>query len=424
MDQKNNYYTHRSEEDKAYAKNFFLTCFVLTLILISFGFGYYKGEKKQQNLDAPSMDNVMILNKDHKEDVIDFTLFWSAWDTLKEKYVATDELDPNELLYGAIDGMLGATGDPYTTFFDPEENKEFNDDISGSFEGIGAEIGIREKVLTIISPLKESPAERAGLLPGDKILKIDGQSTADMTLNESVKLIRGPKDTEVKFVIFRNNEVEEKLDIVVKRDVITVDSVTFNFRDDGIAVIEINRFGETTSVEFKKVVQEIKEKDIKGVVLDVRNNPGGYLGTAVELASHMLTWGSVVVIEEDGDGKQSHLKSRGDGALRELDTVVLINEGSASASEIVAGALRDNRDNVKIVGKKSFGKGSVQELVDLEMETALKVTVAKWLTPNGDQINDVGIEPDEEVKITREDYENDRDPQLDRALEIIQEMTQ
>lgn len=404
----------------------FKKAFGVFFVLLLFGLTYFSGYEQGRESSVTASEAILspadaiIINK-QGDSTIDFSLFWKVWEILKNKYVDKSSLDAKELFYGAIDGMLAATGDPYTTFFSPKENQEFNEDISGTFEGIGAEMGMKDDVITIIAPLEGAPAEKAGLLPGDKIVKINGVISSSYSLDEAVKNIRGPKGTEVTLTIFRNGD-EETRDIVVKRDVILVKSVRFEMKDDSIAYIRVNRFGDDTEAAFKSASKELLAKKAQGVIVDVRSNPGGYLETAVAMGSLMLPTGKVVVIEENGSGKHVELKARGGDILSSLPTVVLINEGSASASEILAGALRENRENVRLVGKKSFGKGSVQELIPVNKETAVKITVAKWLTPSGKQIHNVGITPDVEVGITAEDRENKRDPQLDKAIEEVQKL--
>lgn len=396
--------------------------FVLTILGLVYLSGYEQGKDVTRMGDAEttlSPEDAIIINK-QGDTTIDFALFWKVWEILKDKYVDKSSLDARELFYGAIDGMLAATGDPYTTFFSPAENREFNEDISGTFEGIGAEMGMKDDIITIIAPLEGMPAEKAGLLSGDKVIKIDDVVSSSYSLDEAVKRIRGPKGTEVKLTIFRSGE-EETRDVIIKRGLILVKSVRFEMKDD-VAYIRVNRFGDDTEAGFKDAVKQLRDKKAERLVIDMRNNPGGFLDTAVEMASLMLPAGQIVVMEEDGSGKRIELKARGGDVLSSLPTVILINEGSASASEILAGALRENRDNVRLVGKKSFGKGSVQELVSVTKETAVKITIARWLTPKGNQIHNVGIAPDVEVGITSEDRENKRDPQLDKALEEVKKL--
>jgi len=367
------------------------------------------------------MDHVAFLNTDPGDREVDFSLFWKVWDILREKYVDRTDLDAATLLYGAIDGMLAASGDPYTTFFDPEEQLAFDEEISGKFEGIGAEMGMRDGVLTIIAPLDGAPAETAGLRPNDKVLEIDGESSATFSLDESVDRIRGPEGTTVTLTVYREGE-EESRDIVVTRGIITIESVKLSFEDgDAIGVLRISRFGEETEREYREAAAEMVSRGVRGMIVDLRSNPGGLLDASVSIGETMLPEGDVIVIEENASGRRKEERAGRGDRFSAIPTVVLIDEGSASASEILAGALRENRDNVTLVGKKSYGKGSVQELIPSSSDTSVKVTIARWLTPNGNQIHEVGITPDEEVGMTREDYENDRDPQMDRALQILRE---
>lgn len=400
----------------------FIFFLILFLIGGAFWFGYEQGRGAvvSGNVSGQilSPEDAVFLNKSSQDKTIDFSLFWKVWGLLEDKYVDKSKLDAHELFYGAIKGMLAATGDPYTTFFDPKENQAFKEDISGTFEGIGAEMGIKDNVLTIIAPLEGMPAEKAGLMSGDKILKVNGENIASFSLEEAVNKIRGQKGTEVVLTIFRSGD-EGTRDIAVKRDIILVKSVRFEMKDSDIAYIRVSRFGEDTEKEFSDAVKQTTQKKAKGLIVDLRNNPGGFLESAVNMGSLMLPSGKVVVMEESGTGVRREMKARGGDVLSGLPTVVLINEGSASASEILAGALKDNRTNVTLVGKKSFGKGSVQELLPVNKETSVKITVARWLTPAGKQIHNVGISPDEEIALSADDVKNERDPQLDKAVEIL-----
>ncbi|MFA5777398.1 MAG: S41 family peptidase [Parcubacteria group bacterium] len=410
------------KKNRKLMNRFLVIGFIVLFSLAGFWFGLQKGKNESlstQNASMP-LESAVIINKEGKIDSLDFSLFWKTWDILKEKYVNSSKLDAQKLFYGAIKGMLAATGDPYTNFFDPEENKKFNEDITGSFEGIGAEIGMKGGVLTIIAPLEGTPAEKSGLRAGDKIIKIGDKNTSDMTIDGAVDLLHGKKGTEVKMTIFREGEQDTR-EISITRDVINVKSVKFEEKEGNIAYVKISRFGETTFREFGAALKQIKANNAKGIIIDLRNDPGGYLETAVEIGSKMLPKGDIVVMEEDKDGQRNKLLAKGGDEFSGIKTVVLINEGSASASEILAGALRENRDNVTLVGKKSFGKGSVQELINLSQGTSMKVTVAHWLTPKGNQINEKGIEPDVKVDLTTDDYDNNKDPQLDKALEIVKE---
>jgi carboxyl-terminal processing protease len=367
------------------------------------------------------MNSAIFTNKDIGADnSIDFSLFWSVWELLKNKYVNADALDAKKLYYGAINGMMQATGDPYTTFFDPTENKKFGEDISGNFEGIGAELGIKGGILTVVAPLQGTPAEKAGIRSGDKIIKIDGKAAGEMTIEDAVDHIRGKKGTSVVLTIFREGDSDTK-DITVERGVIVVKSVTLETKDNNIAYVKITRFGDDTTKLFSDLIQKAVVQKPRGLIIDLRNNPGGYLESSIDVASKLLPKDSVVVIEESGNKTQKKMYARGGDIASGIETVVLINEGSASASEILAGALRNNRTNITLIGKKSFGKGSVQEFIEMPQGTAAKITVARWLTPDGTQINEKGISPDKEIGLTNEDYANNKDPQLDEALKELNE---
>jgi carboxyl-terminal processing protease len=405
-----------------------LRYYIQILIVIFLGAGIFwagfeKGKGSQQQPVNPiAINNAVFQNKDQGSDnSIDFSLFWSVWDLLKNKFVDSGKLDARKLYYGAIKGMMQATGDPYTTFFDPEENKKFGEDISGNFEGIGAELGIKGGILTIVAPLQGTPAEKAGLRSGDKIIKINGKAASDMTIDEAVNNIRGQKGTSVVLTIFRDGS-QDTQDITVDREVINVKSVTLEFKDNNIADIKITRFGDDTTKGFSDAINKAIAQKAKGLIIDLRNNPGGYLESAIDIASKLLPKDQVVVIEESGDKSQKKMYSRGGDVASSMETVVLINEGSASASEILAGALKDDRaNNVTLVGKKSFGKGSVQEFIELPQGTAAKITVARWLTPDGTQINEQGIKPDKEVELTNDDYNNGKDPQFDAAMQTLKD---
>ncbi len=412
MEQENINIAKKSGQKKYYILLFFLLIGIFYL-------GFYFGEKSNKQTEPVPLTKSIIENKSAEQKSVDFSLFWKVWDLVKNKHVNKDGLDAQKMVYGAINGMLHATDDPYTSFMDPKETKDFNEQIDGSFEGIGAELGIKDKILTVIAPLEDSPAEKAGLRAGDKIIKIDGKMSADLGIDEAVELIRGKKGTEVKLTIFRNGDSDTQ-DITIKRDVITVKSVKLEFKDNEIAYLKINEFGEETTKEFRTAAADITAKKSKGIILDLRNDPGGLLDKCVEVASFLLPKGKVVVTEEDSSGQKDSLYTKGGNTLSSLPIVVLINEGSASAAEILAGALKDN-NNTPLIGKKTFGKGSVQELLKLPESTSVKITVAKWLTPSGNYIMEKGIAPDMEVEISNDDYTNNRDPQLDKAMETLKE---
>ncbi len=413
---------HRITRGQRIAGYFFWGAFFAMIVAFSYWLGRF-----QAYASAPvQIDDAYVTNinpPEKEKALVDFSLFWDAWRVLKDRYVDRDTLKVQDLIYGAIDGMLAATGDPYTTFFDPKELASFNEEITGTFEGIGAEIGMRDDILTVIAPLDDSPAQKAGLRAGDRIVKIDKTLTNTLSIDEAVALIRGKGGTAVVLTIYRDGENDTR-EITVVRDKIVVKSVSMTIEKNTVAVVRIRRFGPQTATEFARVAQEIaQDAAIRSLVIDLRNNPGGYLESAITIAGTMLPQGHVVVMSEGSDKKREIFRASGHDELGHLPTILLINEGSASASEILAGALRDNRNDVAIVGKQSFGKGSVQELIPLK-RGAVKVTIAKWLTPNGDQINKVGIAPNEEVSITDEDFTHKRDPQMVRALEIAQSHAQ
>ena len=349
---------------------------------------------------------------------VDFNLFWDVWSRLEDKYVDKDKIERKNIVYGAISGLVKSLKDPYTEFLPPAQTKQFQEDIKGSFDGIGAEIGIRKGVLTIISPLKDSPAERVGLKAGDKIFKVDDTVTADLMLDEAVRLIRGPRGTEVKLLVLRDSFDQPK-EFKIIRDEIRVSILTTEKKENGIFVIKLNHFTENAAYEFRNAVQEFFRSGSDKLILDMRNNPGGFLVISVDIASWFLPAGDVVARERFADGSEEEYRSSGYRLLQDVPTVVLINEGSASASEIVAGALRDIR-GIKLIGTKTYGKGSVQEVQPLPDGSSLKLTIAKWLTPKGTEINGTGLEPDIKVELPPESEQNsEKDLIMEKALEVL-----
>ncbi|HOS98869.1 MAG TPA: S41 family peptidase [bacterium] len=347
---------------------------------------------------------------------LNFNLFWQTWDIVKTNYVDHDQLTDKQMFYGALRGLVGSTKDPYTIFMDPEDAKMFNEDLAGSFSGIGAEVGLRNDVITIIAPLADTPAERAGLRAGDKVYAIDQQSTAGLTVDEAVKKIRGPKGTKVTLTIGRGDAKLQ--DITIVRDVIVVKSLDYSYNsEDGLFIITINNFNADTETLFAEAVADIKVKNPRGLIVDLRNNPGGYLDSAVAIASYWIESG-VIVGEQSATESPRQYLARGFAPLANLPTVVLINQGSASASEIVAGALMDY-GQATTIGKTTFGKGSVQMVKDLPDGSMIKITTDKWLTPSGVSINDKGITPDIEIDFTEEDFNANRDPQIEKAKEFL-----
>lgn len=354
---------------------------------------------------------------------VDLSNFWKVWNALEGKFIAASASSTmpsiQERLWGAIGGLTDAYGDPYTVFMPPEEARVFQEDISGAFEGVGMEIDLnRDGVLTVIAPLKDTPAERAGIHAGDLILTIDGTPTKGLTTDEAVKLIRGKKGTEVSFSILRSGE---PLSITVVRDTITVPTIEYEHdANTGIYTISIYSFTANASGLFNRALADFRRSGADKLILDVRGNPGGYLNSAVALASHFLPEGAVVVTE-DYEGKEENIvhRSRGTGGIPAGTKIaVLIDQGSASASEILAGALQDH-SHATLIGAQTFGKGSVQELVNVNGGGSLKITVARWLTPSGRSISAGGLTPDIAVERTREDFEAGEDPQMDRAIEFL-----
>lgn len=414
------------EQNRRKTPNFFVILIVACLI---FYVGVAWGAKKSSFSDSPSdatkefiqslssPKDLLKNSEKGKPDNVDFGIFWTAWQEVEKKYVDQNKLDPQKMVYGAIKGMIGSLDDPYSSFMDPEESQAFGEDISGSFDGIGAELGMKEGILTVIAPIAGMPAEKAGIRSGDKIFKINGELTSDITIDEAVKKIRGPKGTEVTLTIVRNGDSKTQ-DIVVKRDTIQISSIIYEKKEDGVAYVRITKFSEDTGKEFDREITKVIADGSKGIILDLRNDPGGYLNVAVDIASKFIPSGQVVVWEQGRDGNKNSYKASGGDILSEMPTVVLINEGSASASEILSGALRDDK-GIKLIGTQSFGKGSVQQLETLSDGSSLKITIAKWLTPNGSSIHEVGLKPDIEVQLTDDDIKNQHDSQFERALEEL-----
>ncbi|MFH0818691.1 MAG: S41 family peptidase [Patescibacteria group bacterium] len=402
-------------------QNTLIVSTVLLFFVFGFWGGYFLGHFDRSQDTAETAIKQEIVQQAGKQDVsesLDFNLFWQVWDNIKNNYV-DNNIDDKNLFYGALSGLVYSLNDPYSIFFDPEEAKGFEDAVSGTFEGIGAEIGIRDDHMVIISPLVGSPAETAGLLPLDAILAIDGTSTTNMSTEQAVELIKGEKGTDVVLTIKHKNE-ENSQDISITRNTIKIDSVTWemlNIDSEKIAYINIVNFNDETSTKFNEAIKETLLTQPKGIILDLRSNPGGLLSQSIEIASRFIPEG-VILNETERDGSKNTYKAIGNASLTGISTVVLVNSGSASASEIVAGALQDY-NIAKIVGETTFGKGSVQNYINFQDGSSLKLTVAKWFTPNGTSIDKQGITPDEIIELTKEDYDNNTDPQLDRAKEII-----
>ncbi len=370
--------------------------------------------------NRPAMQKVTgLINKENPTDEkTDFEAFWKAWKLVEEKLPGATETTNQERMYGAIKGMLAAFGDPYTTFFDPEENKQFLDEIAGEFGGVGIEMAQKEGVLTVIAPLKNSPAYKAGMQAGDKIVKIDDKVSADMSTDQAIQLIRGTPGTTVVLTVVREGLSEPKAFSIV-RDIIKIPTVdTERFDAEGVFVIKLYNFSAQSPELFRQALVEFSDSGYEKLVLDLRNNPGGYLEASVQMASWFLPKGTVVVKEIGKDEKDtvSH-NSQGPGVLKDkVKMVVLVNGGSASASEILAGALSEH-GIATLAGQQTFGKGSVQEVVSVTSDTSLKVTIAKWYTPKGVSISDEGLTPTVKIPASKE---SDDDTQLKAAVKLLQ----
>ena len=347
---------------------------------------------------------------------VDFELFWETWDYLKE-HTVHDDLTDRQLFYGALGGLVESLDDPYSAFLEPTTSAQFRQDLSGSFEGIGAEIGIRKDRLTIIAPLPGNPAEKAGLKAGDTVLAIDGVSTAPLSLEESVRRIRGPRGTSVSLTVLHNGD-DEPREVTITRATIAIVSVSWQLLDSRIAHLQLKAFNEDTLKRFREAAYQIVQANPRGIILDLRNNPGGFLVTAIEVTSYWTGADRPVVYERQRRQEpEGHKPTNRQALFESIPTVVLINKGSASGSEIVAGALQDFQ-LATLVGEASFGKGSVQDLHELQDGSAVKLTVAKWLTPDGREIEGKGITPDVAVA-PGESEDAAVDPQLDKAIELL-----
>ncbi len=353
---------------------------------------------------------------------IDFSLFWEVWSRFESKYVDRAKLDTNKLFYGAIKGLVASAEDPYTFFLTPDEHKQSKESLGGRFEGIGAQLGTKDGHIVVIAPLPNSPALAAGIKAGDQITAVDGVSIEGEPVTQVVTKIRGPAGTEVTLTILR---AKDEIEVKITRAKITVNIFETKYENQ-IVHVKMNQFGDNSILEWDKLSREIAQKyaagTIKGLVLDVRDNPGGYLDAAVKIASDFLPYGELVVKQESLDRKVDYRVTK-NGVLQKIPVVVLINKGSASASEILAGALRDHK-RAKLVGEKSFGKGSVQEVIELSGGAGMHVTVAKWVLPGGDWINGKGITP--EIVIVNEELDGKNtvdarklDAQLNKAEELL-----
>ncbi|GIW67161.1 MAG: peptidase S41 [Candidatus Parcubacteria bacterium] len=372
---------------------------ILILILSAYKFGYQKALAETTAGKFFSVQN--------------FLMFLRAWEIINRNFIDPQKIDNDKAMFEATRGLIKSLDDPYSDLLSEEQRKIFEEDLTGSFGGIGIEIGIRKGVLTVIAPLEETPAQRAGLKAGDKILKINAEETENMSLEEAVSKIRGKPGTKVTLTIFRDEWLEPK-DFEITREVINIAVIKTKFISPNIGYIKINSFGATVYSEFMKAYNQLKSQGADRFIIDLRNNPGGYLEMAIKMSELFLPRGKIILKEVKRNGGTKSIISEGPGVIQEK-VVILINKGSASASEIFAGALRDNL-GIKLIGEKSFGKGSVQQTFPLN-GNLLKLTIAYWLTPSGTKIEGNGLKPDIEVEEPKE--ETEKDPVLDKAIEVL-----
>lgn len=359
-------------------------------------------------------------SKDFSKD--SYRLFWNTWANIKEHFIDQEKVKSDKAALEAARGLVRSLNDPYSDLFSPSQAKIFEEDLSGGFGGVGMEIGFRKGVLTVIAPLEGTPADRAGIKAGDAILKVDGNDTANLTLEEAVSKIRGQVGTKVKLLILREGWPEPR-EFEITRAQIEVQAVKGKLIKPGIGYIKLNTFNVKTVAEFVSAYNTLLSQGADRYIIDLRNNPGGFLEVAIQMAEFYLPRGQVVLKELWGKEKQERIvRSEGPGSLSDLKTVIMVNRGSASASEIFAAALRDNL-KVKLIGEKTFGKGSVQEVFKTD-GYMLKLTIAYWLTPQGERLEGQGLEPDVKVAeaVTEGNEENKKDPVLDKAIEVVKQL--
>lgn len=383
-------------------------------ILVGWFLPHGQSASAQPNETAIASDQAPVQPATDRDEL--FAPFWEVWELVKNQYV-DQPVDETEMMRGAIRGMLESLGDEHTSYMDPEQFRQANMQMEGDYEGIGAWVDTTGEYLVIVSPMPDSPAEKAGLKPGDTIVAVDGDDMTGIDGNLVLRRILGPAGTEVTLTVLREDQ-EDTFDVTISRARIVVPSVTSEMLENNIAYVQVLTFGDDTTADLKDALEELMAQDPQGMVLDLRNNGGGYLQTAVEVVSQFIPEG-VVMYEEYGDGTRQTFEALPRGLATDIPLVVLVNEGTASASEITAGAIQDLKRGT-LVGVTTFGKGSVQNWIPLENdEGAVRVTIARWLTPNGRQIHKLGLEPDVVVERTDEDIEAERDPQLDKAIEIL-----
>jgi carboxyl-terminal processing protease len=401
----------------------------LLALILAFGAGIWVGAGEIRSSLVQAATNtasitLTTLGNDRAPSNVDAAQLWRAWHLLEENYIQTHASSATptaeERLWGAIEGLTESYKDPYTVFMPPQEAKMFKEEISGAFEGVGMELGQKDGKLIVIAPLKDSPAYRAGIKSGDFVAAIDGKPTEGAAVEDAVKRIRGPKGTTIKLTIVREGESAPQ-EISIVRDTISIPVLKHEKREDGIYVIELYSFSANSRELFRQALRAFLESGSNKLLLDLRGNPGGYLEASVDMASYFLPVGATVVTE-DFKGNQTNKVHRSLGynvfANRNLSMAILVDQGSASASEILAGALKEH-GIAKVIGTRTFGKGSVQELLELGNGAQLKVTIARWLTPKGTSISEGGLMPDITVERTAEDVKAAKDPQKDAAITYL-----
>lgn len=399
----------------------------LVIALLTFALGWEVGTQGVQLQWNSFQPSIHFSNQTPPSSVsnIDFSLFWNVWNQVTNDYYDKKAIDPQKMYYGAIQGMVAAIGDPYTVFLPPDSQKSIQEQLGGSFEGVGMQLEYNKNNQIVVSaPLKDTPADKAGIQAGDIILKINNKDTTNMSLPDAVAIIRGPKGSQVSFSILHDGSSTPR-NVTLTRDTIVVKSVQYTLKTTTsgkkIGYIQLTQFGERTDSEWNDAVSQALADGVQGVILDLRNNPGGYMDDAIYIGSEFLPQGDNVVLQDDGQGNRTNYPVNRQGKLLDLPLYVLINKGSASASEIVSGALQDYK-RAKLVGEQSFGKGTIQESEDLPGGTGLHITKAKWLTPTGRWIHTVGLTPDVPVTWTIDPNNPDTmktDPQLNKVLELL-----